>query len=110
MFRRMRRRTGWMGKLVLLLASVLFALVLAEGLLRLGWTNPYAGEEADRIQQLWIPHVRMDRLVDRSLISPDSPDARLRTDDRGYTMPSFRHADPDLTSLSWAGRPRPIPS
>jgi lysophospholipase L1-like esterase len=86
-----------MARVLLLVGSLVFAVALAEGLLRLLWTNPYAGEEADRVVHLWLPHVHMDRVIDRSLIFPDSPEARLRTDHRGYTMPSFRHEDPDLT-------------
>ena len=92
-----RRRATWLQRLLLFTASIAIALVLAELLLRIFWTNPYAGEAPDRVLTLPLPHARMDRVVDRSLVFPDSPSAVLRTDERSYTLPSFTHAKPDLT-------------
>ncbi len=92
-----RGPTTLLQRLLLLTASIAIAIVLSELLLRLLWTNPYAGEDPDRVLWLRMPHARMDRVIDRSQVFPDSPSAILRTDDRAYAIPSFRHVDPDLT-------------
>lgn len=92
-----------MKKPLLMLVSVLIALALCEGALRLAWHNPYRNEAADQILVLRVHHPRTDHVYDRSVIDREHPEVRFRTDDRSYVIPSRRHEKPDATVLFLGG-------
>lgn len=92
-----RRRGSLRRKLLTVVLSILFALAVAEIVLRLTWHNSYAGDSADMVLKLGLQHRNLDYVIDRSAIDPDDPRVRLRTDDRSYILPSFQYDDPDAT-------------
>lgn len=82
---------------VLLVVASGFGLLLAEGLLRLLWTNPFAAEDPERVLLLQLQHAHADQRWNRAVIAPDDPQTRFRTDARGYLLPSRRFQRPDAT-------------
>ncbi|MCA9509223.1 MAG: SGNH/GDSL hydrolase family protein [Myxococcales bacterium] len=84
--------------LALLLSSALCVLV-AEGALRLAWSNPYAGE-TDYLVRLRRHYGDKQRVYDRSAIDPAHPRVALATDARGYLRGAARgDGPPDPTAL-----------
>lgn len=81
------------------LVVVAFAVstLLAEGLLRLAWHNPYANETTDHLIRLEVQHPLRDMELDRSALDPENPRARFRTDARSYILPSRQYEDPQAT-------------
>jgi lysophospholipase L1-like esterase len=86
----------WMA-LVLVLVSLAFFGLLAELAMRLLWTNPYVNEATDYLIRLQIHHANRDMQYDRSLIDPENPSARLRTNERSYILPANQFESPDAT-------------
>jgi len=84
-------------------AGLVFALIVAEAALRVGWKNPYRREAPDLSLRLRLHHPGADHTLDRSLINPEQPRVRFRTDDRGYIVPSRRFPKPDYTLLFLGG-------
>lgn len=84
-------------KPLVLVGSTVFALLVAELMLRCVWHNPYAHEEPDRIVKLRLQHANADHRVNRSEIDAGRPIIPFRVDDRSYIRPSFQHANPDCT-------------
>ena len=80
----------------LLLLSSAIALLLGELALRALWHNSYSGERAYVVDLRLQPASRA-YLLDRSLLDPDEPLVPIRTDERSYLLPSFRHDRPDVT-------------
>jgi hypothetical protein len=85
------RRLGLLG------GSFLVSLLLAECVLRVAWRNPYRGEGTDWVLLMRMAHPDKNMPVDRSAVDPKHPIVWMRTDDRGYLLPSRRFADPDAT-------------
>ncbi len=93
--RRSAGRSRLRTKLFAAVLALLFALIVAEIVLRLTWHNSYRGDSADLLVKLGIHHRNLDYVIDRSMIDPEDPRVRLRTDDRSYILPSSRYDDPD---------------
>ncbi len=89
--------SSYSKRLFLAVLSAFATLALYELGLRLFWHNPYRYEEPERVLRLRLHHARTDHLMDRSLIDPEWPKVRLRTDDRSYILPSRRFETPDAT-------------
>jgi len=86
------------GKRLLLIAlSLAVSLATSELLLRLVWKNPYRHELAERVALLRMHHGLRELPVNRASVSPKSPTALLRTDERGYILPTRRFEKPDRT-------------
>jgi lysophospholipase L1-like esterase len=81
---------------LLLAASVLAALALAEGAARVAGLGP-AREVPDVVLRLPLQHAYLDHRVGRAELFPEDPEVRFRTDARGYIEPSRPHAAPDAT-------------
>jgi hypothetical protein len=81
----------------LVLASLALSLGLCEAAMRLFWTNPYRNEPTDVMVEIEIHHPYRSLPIDRSAIGEDPPTVLLRTDARGYVLPSRRFDEPDLT-------------
>ena len=97
-------RLGGAGRRVTLLAvAVLLPLLAGEAFLRVVWTNPYRGQGASWVVQLRLHRPHTDRWIDRSLIDKEVPRVRLRTDARGYILPSGPSPDPGETVLFLGG-------
>ncbi len=94
---------SWTVKLLLIAIATGMSLLMAEGLLRVAWNNPYVGEKADVRLKISIGHAGTDRVVQRSLIDADPPPVRLRTDDRGYILPVDLHTAPTATVTFMGG-------
>jgi len=90
-------------KLLAALLSVLFVSLLFELGLRLLSRNPYAKEDVDHVVQIRRQHAGMDRSIDRRQIDPALSEVLMRTDERGYLLPSRRHAAPDVTIAFFGG-------
>lgn len=87
-----------MGRRLLLIGLSLFvSAAFCEVLLRVLWTNPYRHEMPDRVALVRMHHGLRQLPVDRHNVTPDSPKALLRTDDRSYILPSRRFEKPDKT-------------
>lgn len=88
-------RRGW----ALLVASLtlLICLGVAEVALRWLWGNPFTRESSDLLVKLRLHHPQRDLRIDRSDLTPDSPYARLRTNELGYIEPVGQHPEPDVT-------------
>jgi hypothetical protein len=87
-----------MGKRIgLFFLSLVLSIGLCEGLLRVFWENPYRNEIPDHLVKLAIHHPFRDLPVDRSAIGADPPIVPLRTDGRGYILPSHQFEAPDVT-------------
>lgn len=82
---------------VLLVVALGVSLLLAEGLLRLLWANPFAAEDPERVLVLQLQHANADQRWNRAQIAPDDPKTRFRTDARGYLLPSRRFQRPHAT-------------
>lgn len=82
---------------VLIALALLFGAGLAELGLRLAWHNPFKDEPSDFLLPIRVNHPNRDLRVDRSGVDPEDPVGIVRTDERGYILPSKRFADPDLT-------------
>jgi lysophospholipase L1-like esterase len=87
----------------LLVVSFAATTLLAECALRIVRSNPYRDERPDRVLRLGIHHSLKNLPVDRSAIDPESPIARLRTDERGYLTPSVRFEQPHATIVFLGG-------
>jgi lysophospholipase L1-like esterase len=86
------------GRRLLLIGLSLFvSAAFCEVLLRVLWTNPYRHEMADRVALVRMHHGLRQLPVDRHNVTPDSPKALLRTDERSYILPSRRFEKPDKT-------------
>jgi hypothetical protein len=83
--------------LILAVMSILIALILGEIFLRVAWNNPYQSEAPDKILMIRTQHKNANLTVDRSIIYPDADQTQLRTDDRGYILPSFQFDNPEFT-------------
>jgi lysophospholipase L1-like esterase len=79
-----------------LVSFVVFALI-GEGILRVLWDNPYVRESTDFAIKLQIHHANRDMTFDRSLIDPEKPSSRFRTNERSYILPTAQFPDPDAT-------------
>ena len=87
-----------MGKRLLLIGLSLFvSAAFSELLLRLSWSNPYRHEMAERMALVRMHHGLRQLPVDRHNVTPESPKALLRTDERSYILPSRRFEKPDKT-------------
>jgi lysophospholipase L1-like esterase len=86
----------WMA-LVLVLVSLAFFGLLAELTMRLLWTNPYVNESTDYLIRLRLQPANRDMQFDRSLIDPENPTARFRTNERSYILPANQFESPDAT-------------
>jgi GDSL-like Lipase/Acylhydrolase family len=82
--------------LTLCLATVI-ALGLAEVGVRLVWHNPFRYEAPDHLLKIRMHHPHTDYIFNRSVVTPEHPWVRLRTDARSYILPSFQYQDPDAT-------------
>jgi GDSL-like Lipase/Acylhydrolase family len=80
----------------LFLASLL-TLGFSELALRFLWHNPFRYEAPDHLLKIRIHHPRTDYIFNRSLVTPEHPWVRLRTDARSYILPSFQYKDPNAT-------------
>jgi len=89
------RQTG----LAITLVIVAFGLsiLLAEGLLRLAWRNPFVNETPDYLIKLERNHPLRDFEIERSVLDGESTRARFRTNERGYILPSDQFEDPQAT-------------
>ena len=94
---RTRRRPKWRKRFVLLGASILLALGIAEIALRIAWDNPYRHEGPDRVVSLRLQHANTNHRFSRAAIHPESPFAQLRTNERSYILPSAQFENPDCT-------------
>jgi lysophospholipase L1-like esterase len=83
--------------------SLLIAAVLAEGLVRVAWDNPFRQESTDHLVTLQMHHANRDLPVDRRQLRPDSPVGRIRTDGRSYIQPSNMIEDPDVKIVFLGG-------
>lgn len=92
-----RRRLGW------LLLAGLVVLGIGELVLRVTWHNPYASERADHVVKLRVQHAGTDHRIDREAIDPELPTVRLRSDARGYMLPSRQYENPDVTLAFFGG-------
>lgn len=90
---RFGRRTKWL----LFLGAWFVAFLSAEVLLRIVWHNPFRDDYPDRVVKLRMHHANTHHPLDRSLVHPESPTTKLRTDDRSYILPSNQYDDPDCT-------------
>ena len=79
------------------LGAMLLALGVAELVLRVAWHNPSRNETGRRVVSVRLLPGSLTRVFDRSLIDPDDPEVRLRTDPRSYILPSFQYDRPDVT-------------
>ena len=93
---------GWRNVLALCLAIVI-ALGLAELGLRLVWQNPFRYEAPDHLLKIRMHHPHTDYIFNRSIVTPEHPWVRLRTDARSYILPSFQYQDPDATIVFLGG-------
>jgi lysophospholipase L1-like esterase len=89
--------------LLLLVFSLIITLLTVELSLRLFWSNPYAGSDADKIVKLRINHVNMNHQLHRKLINEERPTVLYRTNNRGYLEPAIRFDNPDLTIVFLGG-------
>lgn len=90
-------------RLALALGSLAVSLLLAEGLLRLFWTNPYRDEVPNHVVPLAIHHPGKALPVDLGALDPEHPVGLLETDARGYLLPAHRFEDPDAIVLFLGG-------
>jgi lysophospholipase L1-like esterase len=81
----------------LLVSSIIFTFLAIEVLLRLFWSNPYAGSDTDKILRVRINHKNINEQVDRKQITLKNSSVLYRTNHRGYIEPALRFRDPDLT-------------
>lgn len=86
-----------MQRVAVVLVSTLLAFVVAELVLRATWDNPYREEIGWRVVRVRMHAGALTQVADRSLISPEDPEVRLRTDARSYILPSFQYNEPDVT-------------
>ena len=93
----------WAKNLILGVMSIVIALVRGEILLRVAWNNPYQNEIPDKIVIIRTQHENADLSIDRSIIDPGADQVQLRTDDRGYILPSFQFDNPDFTVVFLGG-------
>jgi len=93
------RRRRW----PLLLAALVFAALLAEGVLRFTWVNPYVSENPERVVVLPLQHAHTDQRWNRAVIVPQDPSVRFRSDARGYLLPARRFPSPDATIVFVGG-------
>jgi lysophospholipase L1-like esterase len=91
------------AKLLLATASAIVALLLLEVALRVVWDNPYARELPDRVLALSMQHAHANLPIDRSVIDPEQPTVRLRTNDRSYIEPAAVHDSPEATIVFLGG-------
>ena len=92
-----------MKRLALTAGSFVVSLLLVELLLRLAWTNPYRNEIPDHVVDLRIHHPFKALPVDRRDARADAPTTVLRSDARGYLLPSRRFEHPDASILFLGG-------
>jgi len=90
-------RFGSRKKWALVLGSSLLAILCAEVLLRFVWHNPFRNDQPDRIVKLRMHHANTHHPLDRSLVHPENPITKLRTNERSYILPSDQYEDPDCT-------------
>jgi lysophospholipase L1-like esterase len=92
------------GRRALLIALSLFvSLAISEAVLRVFWTNPYRSEVPETVVRLRMQHALRSLPVDRSAVYPDRPIAQLRTDERGYILPSHQFERPQKTIVFLGG-------
>src|SRR5262245_48024822 len=93
---------GWKKALALCLATVI-TLGVAELGLRLVWHNPFRSEAPDHLLKIRMHHPHTDYIFNRSIVTPEHPWVRLRTDARSYILPSFQYQNPDATIVFLGG-------
>ena len=79
------------------------ALGAAEIVLRIVWHNPYRNEEPDNLLKLRMQHPRTDHVYSRKHIDAKDSTVRLRTDERGYLLPSRHFDDAQATVVFFGG-------
>lgn len=90
-------------KVLALFLATLFTLGASELGLRFLWHNPFRYESPDHLLKIRIQHPNTDYIFNRSLVNPENPWVRLRTDARSYILPSFQYKDPDATIAFMGG-------
>lgn len=90
-------RASWKAKLAVGLSVMVMALVFCELGLRLFWTNPFRDELPDHMVKIRTSHPNSDASLNRGPVNPKDPWTKLRTDSRGYVLPSVQHEKPDAT-------------
>ena len=88
--------------LVIFLATFITLGFLELGM-RLFWHNPFRYEAPDHLLKIRIHHSHSDYIYNRSLVAPEHPWVRERTDARSYILPSFQYKDPDATIAFMGG-------
>ena len=83
--------------LVLVLVSFVGFALVGELIMRILWENPYRSESTDYAIKLQIHHANRDLTFDRSLIDPEKPTSRFRTNERSYILPTAQFDPPDAT-------------
>ena len=87
----------WRKKALALFLATFITLGFSELGLRFLWHNPFRYEAPDHLLKIRIHHPRTDYIFNRSLVTPEHPWVRLRTDARSYILPSFQYKDPNAT-------------
>ncbi|HYC59286.1 MAG TPA: SGNH/GDSL hydrolase family protein [Thermoanaerobaculia bacterium] len=96
-----RPRAG--AKWAVLLVTCVVAVLIAEGMLRLFWTNPYGSNSVRMMVELQTQTKGVSRQIDRTVINKKNPIISFRTDGRGYIEPVRRFDRPDATVAFFGG-------
>lgn len=83
--------------ITLVIVAFGFSILLAEGLLRVAWRNPFVNETPDYLIKLERNHPFRDFELDRSALGGEDKRVRFRTSERGYILPSEQFEEPQAT-------------
>lgn len=84
-------------KIFLSCIALITSLLLVEIALRFFWFNPYRHTLPAAIVELRLFTPLLERSLDRTWLDTTNPTVLLRSDEKGYILPSRQFADPDVT-------------
>ena len=79
--------------LSLFLLSILLAIVIAEGLLRVFSTNPYGKSNSMSIVEIRKQRSNINRTINRKWLDAENSEIKFRTDEHGYILPINKYND-----------------
>lgn len=90
---------SWIRNVFVIFIAILISIIIAEGLLRLFWDNPYKGTRSNKILEIRMQPPNVNTQKNRLWLDEQHPYVFFRTNNNSFIEPSNQHKKPDQTVM-----------